>query len=588
MARILELISKLGHIRKPLIKGELRNVDVDRISLLFDGWTPKNGKGYVVKGTKKKYKHVVKGNEGYLYITVMEPGVDKKDPDGDFYTVEEVQKASDNFAKKGMTGKNNVNHQKGTELSEFYIAQTYILKAKDPEHFPDTALKSWVQVLKCEDLNSDYWKKVEKGDFNGVSIEAKADDYGSGNAEDLLKGINESLASLVELKKSMKGSESSEDVDKKIEELEAEIAKLKDSDGSELAEIVKGINKTLKEVTKEINKAISDSIKGEAGGDDNMDREVVINGEKIVVKGSHKELYKGIASVDAGTQMNILDENTTSLFIDSVVDSKPGDTLTDISVVPLLKDEKIDKGLVDDIVFKNSADGALTASEVGAFEIECPTGILLAELTLGRDTVEFYKQKYGEDAFGAYVEAKLAKKAEKALRKLLFKGDRTSSTAALKALNGVLTKAITDTDISSIDNVTYGTWVDRFEQVLLGFTEDMLEEQEDFKIYVSQHDLIRIRSEISARETATGDRLLLEGGKVSFSGIPVKARFVSDNTIVAGLMKFIFCGVRTDAEMKVEHHGSDWKYHWYIRLRAGFTYLPNFVNFYKLEEVAQG
>jgi vacuolar-type H+-ATPase subunit E/Vma4 len=569
----------LGKRTVNIIKGKLEDVDVSRVSLLFDGWKPKNGKGVIYKGSKKKVKHVVKGNEGYVYLTVMEPNV--KDSDGDSYTAEEIQKACDKFAKKGMTGKINVNHS-DEMLDDFYITQSYILKGKDKENFPDTAVDSWVWIAKCEDLENPYWQKIVKGLCNGASLEAKAVDAGDGpDLSAAIKGLEDNIAKLTKI---VKGETDGKDAKAILAEAEATLAKLKEQNvDSEAEETLKGLGKALTKATKELSKAISHTIKGSGGGADEVeDREVVINGEKFVVKGSHEELYKGIASVDAGSKMNILDENTTSLFVDSVVDSKPGDTLTDISVVPLLKDEKIDKGLVDDIVFKNSADGALTASAVGTFEITCATNILLAELTLGRDTVEFYKDKYGEAAFGAYVEHKLAKKAEKALRKLLFKGDRTSSTAALKALDGVLTQATSNTDIDNINSVTYGTWVDRFEQVLLGFSEDMLEEQEDFKIYVSQHDLIRIRSEISARETATGDRLLLEGGKISFAGIPVKARFVPDNTIIAGLMKFIFCGVRTDAEMKVEHHGSDWKYHWYIRLRAGFTYLPNFVKFHKL------
>ncbi len=120
--------------------------------------------------------------------------------------------------------------------------------------------------------------------------------------------------------------------------------------------------------------------------------------------------------------------------------------------------------------------------------------------------------------------------------------------------------------------------------MLLGFTDEMLEEQERFRIYVSHKDLIRIRTELGQRETNKGDKLLLEGGKVSFSGIPVKARLLPDNYIVCGLTKFIIIGYRTDAELKVEHHGSDWKYHWYIRIRPGITYVPGFVKFYQLTD----
>lgn len=66
----------------------------------------------------------------------------------------------------------------------------------------------------------------------------------------------------------------------------------------------------------------------------------MIDGQKVIVKASRVELYKSIANVDAGTSMNILTPTTTSLFIDEVIESKPGDTLTDITVLPLMKDER--------------------------------------------------------------------------------------------------------------------------------------------------------------------------------------------------------------------------------------------------------
>ncbi|MDP2157702.1 MAG: hypothetical protein Q8K68_08355, partial [Nitrospirota bacterium] len=187
-----------------------------------------------------------------------------------------------------------------------------------------------------------------------------------------------------------------------------------------------------------------------------------------------------------------------------------------------------------------------------------------------------------EQAFGAYVEQHIAKKTEKAMRLLLFKGDRASGSANLKALNGIIKLATTGTDVTELDSSTYVTFAERFEASLLAFGDEMLEEQESFKFYVSQKDLIRIRSELSKRQTGVGDRLLLEGGNVSFAGIPVKARLMPDNYIVAGLTKFIIIGYRTDAELKVEHHGSDWKYHWYIRIRPGITYIPNFIKVFKV------
>ncbi len=480
-----------------------------------------------------------------------------------------------------MVGRNDINHN-NHPIDDFSVAENYILKTEDRTHFPDTKVGAWVQVLKCDDLDSALWKKVEKGDFNGVSIYGRADDYN--DTGETLKAIRDEIAGLRDLKKSLKDADREAELESAIDELESKVSRLENGIGDGgLREAVKSIEKSLDSLSATMSRAISKSIQGEPDADGG-DREVIVNGEKVLVKAAHREIYKGIADVDSGKAMSILTPNNTSLFIDEVIGSKPGDTLTDISVIPLLKDEKIDVGLIEDLIFHNSLDGTLSAQDVATADLSCPTGILMAEFTLGRDVVEFYKDKYGEDAFGAYVEQHIARKTEKAMRLLLFRGDRASATAKLKALNGLVKLATDGTDITAISPTTYDEWTERFEQVLLAFTDEMLEEQESFRIYVSHKDLIRIRTELGQRETNKGDKLLLEGGKVSFSGIPVKARLLPDNYIVCGLTKFIIIGYRTDAELKVEHHGSDWKYHWYIRIRPGITYVPGFVKFYQLTD----
>ncbi|MCB5265679.1 MAG: XkdF-like putative serine protease domain-containing protein [Candidatus Cloacimonetes bacterium] len=566
-------------------KGELRNVEVELVSLLFDEMNPANQKGFVVKNASgrsfehkinsTKFKSETSGTQGRLYVTLMEPNI--HDSQGDYYTREEIQKSCDHFAKHGLVGKCDVNHNM-QPVPEFTVVENYILKTSDREHFPDAKVGSWVQVLKCENLQSELWQKVEKGEFNGVSIYGRADDYSGTEAS--LAEIKNELGSLRKVAELNNNSE----MQKGITAITERITELEKSSGTVIvSEAIKSIEKSLKDLSVTMSRAISKSIPGEPDANQlNVDKEVTIDGNKIVVKASHREIYKGISDVDSGKAMNILTANTTSLFIDEVIGSQPGDTLSDISVIPLLKDEKIDVGLIDDLVFKNSLDGALTAQGVSTADLSVPTGILNAEFTLGRDVVEFYKDKYGEDAFGAYVENHIAKKTEKAIRLLLFKGDRASGTDKLKALNGIIKLATTATDVTDIDNDTYVTFAERFEAALLNFSDEILEEQESFKFYVSQKDLIRIRSELAKRETAAGDRLLLEGGNVSFAGIPVKARLMPDDYIIGGLPKFIIIGYRTDAELKVEHHGADWKYHWYIRIRPGITYISGFIKVFKL------
>ena len=188
-------------IKKLVRKGELRNVEVELVSLLFDDMTPANQKGFVIKSAQgksyepkthsTKFKSETTGTQGRLYVTLMEPDV--KDSQGDFYSKDEIQKSCDHFAKHGLVGKCDVNHNM-QPVPEFSVVENYILKTADKEHFPDTKVGAWVQVLKCENLGSELWQKVEKGEFKGVSIYGRADDYR--NAEASLTEIKNELNSL--------------------------------------------------------------------------------------------------------------------------------------------------------------------------------------------------------------------------------------------------------------------------------------------------------------------------------------------------------------------------------------------------------
>jgi hypothetical protein len=575
--------------RRRIIKGELRNVDVDLISLLFDAAKPANMKGAVIKsadgkkatvlGASAKFKAETSGGEGKIYVTIMEPDV--VDAQGDTYSAQEIEKAAYHFSEKGLVGKNDINHN-NQPVPEFFVAETGILKAADALHYPDTKIGSWVACLKCKDLTSTLWDKVQKGLFNGVSIAGWAEDSDSDNSTAIaeLKSMLSELKKILEPEAPASANSAPQHIppaaQTAITTIENRIKELEKSSPADSSELIKAFTLEMKELTTAMKKAIKKSLGGEPG-EDHSDKEVTVAGVKVLVKSTHAEIYKAIGDVDSGSKMNILTPNTTGLFIDEVIESKSEDTLSDITVLEINKDNKIDAGLVQDLVFTNSLDTAAAAQAIGELDITVSPGILTAEMTLLRDTVEFYKEKYGEQAFGAYVEQHIAKKAEKAIRKLLFRGDRAAAAGVTKALDGIIKIATTGSDVTSIDSELYVTYVEKFEAALKSFSEDMLEEQANFVMYVSFKDLISIRSELAQRETNKGDLLLMEGGKVSFAGIPIKARLMADNYIVMGLPKFIIIGYRTDAEMKVEHHGDDWKYHWYLRLRAGITYLDGFV-----------
>ena len=229
-----------------------------------------------------------------------------EDAQGDFYSSEEIQKAGDYFSRHGMVGKNDINHN-NHPVEDFSVAENYILKTADAEHFPDIKLGAWVQVLKCDNLANPLWKKVENDEFNGVSIYGRADDFGE--TAETLKAIRKEIAGLRELQKSLNDTERQQELETAIGELESKVSKLENGLGdSSLRDVVKSIEKSLNSLSASMSRAISKSIPGEPS-DDTGDHEVLINGQKVLVKASHREIYKGIADVDSGKAMNILTPN---------------------------------------------------------------------------------------------------------------------------------------------------------------------------------------------------------------------------------------------------------------------------------------
>lgn len=558
--------------RKRVKKGDLRNIDVELISLLFDEVKPANGKGVVVKSAKgKSYTHIANAtkfksdNEGRLFVTVMEP--DTLDSQGDTITKAEVVKAMDHFAIKGMIGRNDMNHNM-TPINDVNIVENYLLKAADAEHFPSVKNGSWVQVLKC-DLAGETWKKVKADQFNGVSIYGTAEDVAVAHADN-----SKMLEELKEIRKAIlaTGDKASlKVIDEKIETIEKADSSLDNKD------LIKSIN----EMIVTLNKAINKSIVNEPGkGDMKEEKEIVIKGEKITVQEYHREIVEKFAQNGEPEAMNILSETNSDQFVDEVLETVDDDTLKEITVTNMTKDNKIDAGLIADLVLKNEDDGEPTVQTIVSGEIEITPGILKGEYRVSRTTQEAYKDKYGEDAYLAYVLKKLANKSLKALKKLLFKGDRGSGTAALKALDGVIALAGDGSDVTNINTTTYGTYALRLQYALQQFGEDYLEHMDQFVIYCSMKDLISIRAEAENKPNNKAARIVLDGKNVWFDGIPVKGRFMTNDYIIIGVPAFIIIGVRSDAE--VYRRFIPWYYYWYIRLRAGITYVTGFVKVFYL------
>jgi len=573
---------------KNLAKGQLKNIDVELISLLFDDFKPANGKGAVVKcsdsyyfytGDSVKYKA---DDQGQVFVTVIE--ADTKDSQGDIASKDDIKKACYDFSKKGMIRKNDINHNMQA-IDDVYIAENYILRSPDKDHFPDTKLGSWVQVIKFNDTKGELWQKVKSGKFNGVSLYGKAEDHGDGGQQTADSGQQTAAIEAVktEIINAIKANSNltAQEQQAKIAELNAQIANMAKAVGGDgnspgTDDINAVPTKALESLLETFNKAIDITIKGE-NTPPAAPESVQIGDLKVLVKSEKNELYKAIADVDSGKAMNVLSNNLSEMFVDTVVDFAPETIFTDITVAELSKDEKLDKGFISDLVLKNSADVAGAEAAVGQFDLSCPTEILTGSLKLSQETVEFYRDKKGDAAFGAYVEEKLSQKIQKAIKKLLFMGDRASGDASLKAIDGIVKKMTGTAEAETITFVGTGTarptYAKAISDMLKTFTEDALSEMDSFKIYCSPKTLLNIQDEYARRQTATGDKFLITNDKVTFKGMEIKPAFLPADTFIVGISKFLILGYRTDATIKIEHSGSEWVWRWYVRVRFGTQYI---------------
>jgi len=417
------------------------------------------------------------------------------------------------------------------------------------------------------DTSSDLWSKVKAGNFNGVSIYGTADDYP-------VQHSNEELKKELEIIKSELLKAGNDDA---VKVINTKIAELEKADSkTDLTELIKSIN----ELVQVQNKAINKSIVKEPGEGEEVKKEIIIKGDKIVVRDYHREIVEKFAQNGEPEALNILNETNSDQFVDEVLETVDDGTLKEITVTNMTKDNKIDAGLIADLILYNENDAEPTVQTIVSGEIEVTPGICKGEYRVSRTTQESYKDKYGEDAYLAYILKKLANKSLKALKKLLFKGDRSSGTASLAALDGVIALATDGSDVTDINTTTYGTYALRLQYALQQFGEDYLEHMDKFVIYCSMKDLISIRAEAENKPNNKAARIVLDGKNVWFDGIPVKGRFMTNDYIIIGVPTFIIIGVRTDAE--IYRRFIPWYYYWYIRLRAGITYVTGFVKVFSL------
>ena len=574
--------------KKQLKKGQLENIDVDLVSLLFDDHKPANRKGVVIKCDDVAYVsrgHSTKlksDDEGRIFVTVMEPDVE--DTQGDITSAVEIQKACERFSEKHATNSRiDINHN-GKSTDACFVAENYILKTEDKLHFPDTKIGAWVQVIKFRDTACELWQKVKARKLNGVSLFGVAvtkEEAQSINIDAVKKELQDIIASLK--------AKNDETMAPAIAELERQIAELdakskSDVTASRLLEIEKGFDR----LVTTINKAVNTTIKGEPTPPE-QEKEVIVGDTKVVIKSEKKDLYKALSGVDSGSKMNVLTDNLGQQFVDTVIDFSPEDVFTDITVAEINKDEQVDIGFLGDFIFRNVKDGNPDKNLVPELAMDVESHILKGTLSLSQDTVEFYKDKKGEAAFGAYVEQKLSQKIRKALKKIIFVGDRTSTDEHIKALDGFVVQM--QNNVSTIDgetptedfveipravttdtkgNIKKEAYTSVLTQCLESFTDDVLNDSDGFVIYASPKTIIRLRAEWGKQKD---ERLVYEKDKLYFDGIEIKPRHLPTDVFIMGLPQYLILGYRTDVNVKIEHSGADWQWHWFVRARFGTQYV---------------
>lgn len=181
----------------------LKEIDVEFLSLVKKG---ANKKTIIVKSDDlsdtpqiEKYVEIKKtdASKKMVYAIVYSPN--EVDTHGDTATAETIEKASQNFMKKGIT--THIDKQHNYKPEEGFVVENWIVKENDPV-FPDEKAGSWAVGIKVE--KEETWKEIENGDLTGISLagdawvkEIKSDDSEGGKS--ILEKIEEGFASIKKL-----------------------------------------------------------------------------------------------------------------------------------------------------------------------------------------------------------------------------------------------------------------------------------------------------------------------------------------------------------------------------------------------------
>ncbi len=560
--------------QKVIRKSELMDVEVELISLLFDDVKPANGKGYLVKmrdgkdvkmslmGSSMKYKAADK-DKGLVYVTIMEPGV--KDAHGDTYSVDTVRKAMEKAAERNIFRAFDKNHDMQV-IDDVVMVESFQLTKAD-ERFPDAKAGSWVGVLKFK-KDSESWRKVKEGKFNGVSIFGRAKEGDAGDEEKATaKALVGELRQLAEELKASGEEAAAEKLTAKLSEHEPDEEKAED--------VMKAMRGILTEIGESIKRAVSPTIKEEGKEMATVKKSMI--GIEVAIDPGKKELYKSFASLDSGKSMSLFTDSLGKQFIDQTLQDPDDDTLSDLTIAPITRRGKIDKGLIEDVILYNTDDDAREMLDHSHSDLGFDPQELDADISLKESTAEDYRDSMGVQEFGAYMNAKVVGGVKQAVRRIIFRGDRSGS-AAIKAIDGYFTKAETNGDVEAIDGKGV---LGKIDNAMLSFSEETLQYKDKFVIYLTASDreaLMQMRNV----DLSDQGRLVRDKDMLYLDGVPVKSRPLPSGHMIIGMPKFLVVGYINDAKLKLEHSGSDHRYHWYPRITVDVNYVRGgYVKFFK-------
>lgn len=154
---------------------QLTDINVWEITLCKTG---KNGLQFVAKAADGAPRFVVPISKTdpvkkIVVGVVYEP--DQTDTDGDIASAEEIQKAAWSAMKNHAVVNKN---EHGSEPVGAFLAESSIVKANDPDEFPEGA---WAVVIKVED--DGLWADIEKGDITAFSMGGVAQKTPTGKAD---------------------------------------------------------------------------------------------------------------------------------------------------------------------------------------------------------------------------------------------------------------------------------------------------------------------------------------------------------------------------------------------------------------------